>query len=60
LRTSRRFAVIVAVIVAVCLTVLGLTLPEDGVDSWVAAGDEAAASGVYSRALSLFEGAARL
>jgi tetratricopeptide (TPR) repeat protein len=59
LRTSRRFAVIVAVIVAVCLTVLGLTLPEDGVDSWVAAGDEAAASGVYSRALSLFEGAAR-
>ena len=53
--TSRRFAVMAAI----CLAVLGLTLPEDGVDSWVAVGDQAAAGGAYIQALSLFEGAAR-
>jgi tetratricopeptide (TPR) repeat protein len=55
LRTSRRFAIIAAI----CLAVLGLTLPEDGVDGWVAAGDDAAASGGYTQALSLYEGSAR-
>ncbi|MDP3047448.1 MAG: tetratricopeptide repeat protein [Chloroflexota bacterium] len=52
---SRRFAVIGII----CLAVLGLALPEDGVDGWVAAGDQAAARGGYTQALSLFEGAAR-
>ena len=55
MNASRRFAVIGTI----CLAVLGLTLPEDGVDGWVAAGDQAAARGAYTQALSLFEGAAR-
>ena len=52
MNASRRFAVIGTI----CLAVLGLTLPEDGVDGWVAAGDQAAARGAYTQALSLFEG----
>jgi Flp pilus assembly protein TadD len=48
-----------AAIAIICLAALGLALPEDGVDGWVAAGDQAAACGAYTQALSLFESAAR-
>lgn len=50
---SRRLAILGVF----CLAVLGLALPDDGADGWVAAGDRAAAAGGYTQALTLFEGA---